>query len=149
MNSDEDCAAAGIARRSTGRTRQRPAVIRAARVADAPQIALVHVRSWQCAYRGLLPQVYLDGLDPVQRVGRWERSLAEATDGRDGVLVQTLAAPCLGLLRTPQAATATRIKLGSVRLRRSTSCRAPGATGSAGALWTLRSRASQKRGSIR
>jgi hypothetical protein len=86
MNSDEDCAAAGMARRSTGRTRQRPAVIRAARVTDAPQIALVHVRSWQFAYRGLLPQVYLDGLDPAQRVGRWERSLAEATDGRDGVL---------------------------------------------------------------
>jgi len=98
MNSDEDCAAAGIARRSTGRTRQRPAVIRAARVADAPQIALVHVRSWQCAYRGLLPQVYLDGLDPVQRVGRWERSLAEATDGRDGVLVADVGGTLLGFV---------------------------------------------------
>jgi GNAT superfamily N-acetyltransferase len=56
-------------------------VIRAARTADAAQIAVVHVRSWQSAYRGLLPQAYLDGLDPAQRVGRWERSLAEVTAG--------------------------------------------------------------------
>jgi GNAT superfamily N-acetyltransferase len=53
-------------------------VIRAARAADAAQIALVHVRSWQSAYRGLMPQAYLDGLDPAQRVGRWELVLAEA-----------------------------------------------------------------------
>lgn len=57
-------------------------VIRAARVADAAQIAVVHVRSWQGAYRGLLPQAYLDGLDPAERVGRWERSLAEVGAGR-------------------------------------------------------------------
>jgi hypothetical protein len=36
--------------------------IRAARMEDVPQIAAVHVRSWQAAYRGLLPQAYLDGL---------------------------------------------------------------------------------------
>ena len=71
-------------------------VIRAARVADASQIAVVHVRSWQGAYRGLLPQAYLDGLDPAQRVGRWERSLAEANDGRNGVLVADASATLLG-----------------------------------------------------
>ena len=60
-------------------------VIRAARVGDAAQIAVVHVRSWQGAYRGLLPQAYLDGLDPAERVGRWERSLAEADVGCAGV----------------------------------------------------------------
>jgi GNAT superfamily N-acetyltransferase len=59
-------------------------VIRAARVGDAAQIAVVHVRSWQGAYRGLLPQAYLDGLDPAERVGRWERSLAEADGGCAG-----------------------------------------------------------------
>jgi hypothetical protein len=36
--------------------------IRPARMEDVPQIAVVHVRSWQAAYRGLLPQAYLDGL---------------------------------------------------------------------------------------
>ena len=73
-------------------------VIRAARVADAPQIAVVHVRSWQGAYRGLLPQAYLDGLDPAQRVGQWERSLAEANDGRDGVLVADAGGTLLGFV---------------------------------------------------
>jgi ribosomal protein S18 acetylase RimI-like enzyme len=62
-------------------------VIRAARVSDAAQIAVVHVRSWQSAYRGLLPQAYLDALDPAQRVGRWERSLAEIDPATSGVLV--------------------------------------------------------------
>jgi GNAT superfamily N-acetyltransferase len=62
-------------------------VIRAASVADAAPIAVVHVRSWQGAYRGLMPQAYLDGLDPAQRVGQWERSLAEPSSGRSGVLV--------------------------------------------------------------
>src|SRR5258708_36482422 len=71
-------------------------VIRAARVADASQIAVVHVRSWQGAYRGLLPQAYLDGLDLAQRVGRWERSLAEANDGRNGVLVADDSGTLLG-----------------------------------------------------
>jgi len=73
-------------------------VIRVARIADVPQIAVVHVRAWQGAYRGLLPQAYLDGLDPAQRVCRWERSLAEATDGRDGVLVADAGGTLLGFV---------------------------------------------------
>lgn len=71
-------------------------VIRAARVGDAAQIAVVHVRSWQGAYRGLLPQAYLDQLDPAERVGRWERSLAEADAGRTGVLVADAGGDLLG-----------------------------------------------------
>jgi GNAT superfamily N-acetyltransferase len=73
-------------------------VIRAARVADAAQIAVVHVRSWQAAYRGLLPQAYLDGLDPAQRVGRWERTLAEGMVGRAGVLVADAGGTLLGFV---------------------------------------------------
>jgi ribosomal protein S18 acetylase RimI-like enzyme len=73
-------------------------VIRAARVTDASQIAVVHVRSWQGAYRGLLPQAYLDGLDPAQRVGRWQRSLAEAEDRRNGVLVADASGTLLGFV---------------------------------------------------
>jgi GNAT superfamily N-acetyltransferase len=73
-------------------------VIRAARVADAAQIAVVHVRSWQAAYRGLLPQAYLDGLDPAQRVGRWERALAGGAAGRAGVLVADAGGTLLGFV---------------------------------------------------
>jgi GNAT superfamily N-acetyltransferase len=38
--------------------------IRAALPEDALAVARVHVRSWQVAYRGLIPQAYLDGLKP-------------------------------------------------------------------------------------
>jgi RimJ/RimL family protein N-acetyltransferase len=72
--------------------------VRRAEVADAAAIARVHVRSWQIAYRGLIPQDYLDRLDPAERRERWERGLAEqqwprsgtlvaeCTDGRDGIV---------------------------------------------------------------
>jgi ribosomal protein S18 acetylase RimI-like enzyme len=73
-------------------------VIRSALAADAAQIAVVHVRSWQGAYRGLLPQAYLDGLDPAQRVSRWERSLVVAGGGRSGVLVADVGGSLLGFV---------------------------------------------------
>lgn len=34
---------------------------------DEPSVAEVHVRSWQVAYRGLLPDAYLDALRPAER----------------------------------------------------------------------------------
>jgi GNAT superfamily N-acetyltransferase len=52
-----------------------PAQVRRAGPADAEPLAVVHVRSWQGAYRGLLPQEYLDGLDPAARTDRWRRAL--------------------------------------------------------------------------
>jgi ribosomal protein S18 acetylase RimI-like enzyme len=61
--------------------------IRAARMQDIPQIAVVHVRSWQAAYRGLLPQAYLDGLDPAQRISQWERIVSAAGRAGGGTLV--------------------------------------------------------------
>lgn len=46
--------------------------IRAATAEDALGVAEAHVRSWQVGYRGLLPQEYLDGLDPADRAGRYD-----------------------------------------------------------------------------
>ena len=62
-------------------------MIRRATVEDAAAIAVVHVRSWQSAYRGLIAQDYLDGLDPRQREGRWAQWLAAADWPRRGTLV--------------------------------------------------------------
>jgi ribosomal protein S18 acetylase RimI-like enzyme len=47
--------------------------IREAIPADAEAIATVHVRSWQAAYRGQLPDEYLDGLTVDERLSqhRW------------------------------------------------------------------------------
>ncbi len=50
---------------------RRSVVVRPAHPADAPRLGVVHVRSWQSAYPGLLPQDYLDGLDPAVRAERW------------------------------------------------------------------------------
>lgn len=62
-------------------------LIRAATAEDAGQIGLVHVRSWQEAYRGLVRQDYLDHLDPVARAARWRRHLQGTDWSRAGVLV--------------------------------------------------------------
>ena len=43
------------------------AEVRAATPDDACEVASIHVRAWQVAYRGLLPQEYLDGLRPEDR----------------------------------------------------------------------------------
>lgn len=42
---------------------------------DAFAIADVHVRAWQAAYRGLVPQPILDGLDVDRREAFWTRVL--------------------------------------------------------------------------
>lgn len=61
--------------------------VRPAGVDDAPAIAAVHVRSWQAAYQGLVPQDYLDGLKPDQRRPIWERILTGTDSPTRGTLV--------------------------------------------------------------
>jgi GNAT superfamily N-acetyltransferase len=53
-------------------------LIRGALVTDAESIAAVHIRSWQTAYRGLLPDSFLDGLDREldQRAAFWRREIS-------------------------------------------------------------------------
>jgi len=52
--------------------------VRRATVADAPAMGRLHVRAWQAAYRGHMPDGYLDGLRAEERAAGWERAL-----GRD------------------------------------------------------------------
>jgi GNAT superfamily N-acetyltransferase len=46
-------------------------LLRRAVPGDETAVAGVHVRSWQAAYRGLLPDEYLDGLQPEDRAARY------------------------------------------------------------------------------
>jgi ribosomal protein S18 acetylase RimI-like enzyme len=46
--------------------------IRLAMPADAMAVARVHVRSWQAAYRNLMPAEYLEGLRPEDRAQKYE-----------------------------------------------------------------------------
>jgi GNAT superfamily N-acetyltransferase len=61
--------------------------IRRATDSDAMAIAAVHVRSWQAAYPGLIPQDYLDALRPESRLGGWQQVLAATDWPRSGVLL--------------------------------------------------------------
>ena len=53
------------------------AVVRPATVADAYAMASAHVRSWQAAYRGIVPDDVLDGLSVERRATFWSRQLGE------------------------------------------------------------------------
>jgi len=61
--------------------------IRRARPDDALTIATVHVRSWQGAYPGLIPQSYLDSLRAADRVGAWKDTLDASAWPHTGVIV--------------------------------------------------------------
>ncbi len=49
--------------------------LRRATVEDAPGIARVHVRTWQSAYRGTMPQALRDSLTFERREGWWKGEL--------------------------------------------------------------------------
>jgi ribosomal protein S18 acetylase RimI-like enzyme len=54
-------------------------LIRPAREGDGPGIANVHISSWRDAYKGLLPQDFLDKLplDCGRRMGWWQKVISE------------------------------------------------------------------------
>lgn len=47
-------------------------LIREAVEADANAMGHLHVRAWQSAYRGVMPDEYLDGLQADDRVAMWQ-----------------------------------------------------------------------------
>ncbi|UWX98443.1 GNAT family N-acetyltransferase [Arthrobacter zhaoxinii] len=51
--------------------------IRRATEHDAESLALVHVKAWQWAYRGLMPDSLLDGLDVERRSAGWKRLIRD------------------------------------------------------------------------
>lgn len=62
--------------------RVRPAV-----KADAAGIAVVHVRSWQGAYRGVVPDAYLDALSVERRTEVWSEILGQVHVPSTGAFV--------------------------------------------------------------
>jgi GNAT superfamily N-acetyltransferase len=71
--------------------------VRDARIQDAPAIADVNVRSWQAAYRGLMPDSYLDALSGEEDTARWQRAIAESTRrGRPVLVVEDGAGAVVG-----------------------------------------------------
>jgi GNAT superfamily N-acetyltransferase len=68
-------------------------LLRAAESEDAMSVARVHVRSWQSAYRGLLPNEYLCQLRPEDRAQKYDFAT------RDPQRPQTIVAVEAGLIR--------------------------------------------------
>lgn len=63
--------------------------IRAAELSDSEGIARVHTLSWQSAYRGLLPDEWLDALCWEDRKVRWDAILSTATRGKVFVAIDS------------------------------------------------------------
>src|SRR5512136_2512469 len=47
---------------------------------DATAIARLHVDSWRSAYRGVVPDEFLDSMDPDKRARRFRESLASGSE---------------------------------------------------------------------
>lgn len=94
--------------------------IRQATKIDARAIAEVHVHSWQWAYRGLLPDDYLDRLSVDGRTRAHAERLAAETEGRTWVAEQEgqiVGFVTAGPSRDPDAAPQTG-EVGAIYLRR-------------------------------
>jgi ribosomal protein S18 acetylase RimI-like enzyme len=61
----------------TGRPEIAAIMIRPAAASDVDAIARLHVRSWQTAYRGHMPQAHLDRLDPAKRAALWSQTIEQ------------------------------------------------------------------------
>ena len=74
-------------------------IIRTALPDDAPGITRVHIASWQTAYRGILPDTYLDQLANTypERLTRWEQDLSQPEmTGTKTFVVETAAQDIVG-----------------------------------------------------
>ena len=55
-------------------------LVRPAEVDDAAAIAGIHVDTWRTAYRGMLPDDFLDSLDEAGYEDRWRRTISESSN---------------------------------------------------------------------
>ncbi|MFE7463208.1 GNAT family N-acetyltransferase [Streptomyces sp. NPDC057499] len=69
---------------------------RRARPDDASMVADVYVRSWQSAFAGLVPQHYLDAMEPTREESSWKKRIAETRWPMSGVLVAETEAEIVG-----------------------------------------------------
>jgi ribosomal protein S18 acetylase RimI-like enzyme len=75
--------------------------VRTARLADARQIAEVHVSSWRAAYRGIVPDTLLDSLSVEAWTGLWQERLSRPSQAIN--LVSVFAKSVIGLITTGPA----------------------------------------------
>jgi ribosomal protein S18 acetylase RimI-like enzyme len=59
-----------------------PGTVREATARDAAAVARIHLVSWRAAYRGLVPDGYLDSLKLGERTARWREQLTHRPLGQ-------------------------------------------------------------------
>lgn len=67
---------------------------------DASALAAVHIPAWRAAYRGVMPDQFLDGLDHVRWTEQWKQRLA----GRPALRIPDMVLLAGLLLRAAEAA---------------------------------------------
>jgi GNAT superfamily N-acetyltransferase len=72
--------------------------LRPATLDDAALIASIHSASWQAAYRGLLPDAFLDGEVARERAAYWEARLGAPGGERRIVLIAQLGTEPIGFV---------------------------------------------------
>lgn len=88
--------------------------IRAAELADCDALGAVHVRAWQAAYRGVMPDEYLDGLEAQDRAAMWRRAFPNPRPDRH-VDVIVVADDVVGFAASgPEAGEAARSGVGEL-----------------------------------
>jgi ribosomal protein S18 acetylase RimI-like enzyme len=75
-------------------------LIRPAQPADAMAVAGVHVRSWQAAYRNILPDDYLDQLHPEDRAAKYDFANRDPLKPRTIVAVEAGMNPSIHTFAT-------------------------------------------------
>jgi ribosomal protein S18 acetylase RimI-like enzyme len=74
--------------------------VRRATPQDAAALAAVEVTSWRAAYRGLMPDAFLDGLAEAEKTEGWHRNLLKhGAEGRKRLLVAVGDAGVIGFVR--------------------------------------------------
>jgi ribosomal protein S18 acetylase RimI-like enzyme len=92
-------------------------IIRPATLEDAPAIARVHVRGWQQAYRGQLPDTFLEALDASleRRTANWAAQIDRASQSGRRVRVAEQAGSLVGFVGFgPADGEAEDLKLGEI-----------------------------------
>ncbi|WP_086560253.1 GNAT family N-acetyltransferase [Streptomyces africanus] len=65
-------------------------------LADCDRVAEIRVRGWQSAYRGLIPQSYLDGLSVAEDAERRRGHLAQAGAGVVNLVAEVVGGEVVG-----------------------------------------------------
>jgi GNAT superfamily N-acetyltransferase len=65
---------------------------------DTTLIARMHTESWAAAYRGILPDDFLDKEAPIERVAHWEKRMVELEAGEGIALIAELDAVPVGFV---------------------------------------------------